>query len=159
MSSPALQPLGAPHHLGIVVPDIEAAMRAMEAVTGEWFLPAMSAGGVPVRTGSARSRVNLKVAFSVAGPMHIELLEAVPGTIWEPRPLAYLHHTGYWIARDRLAAASHALDTAGMPREACRWDDSGEPVGWAYHSWPTGGRIELVEEGRPPGLPGAKSAS
>ena len=145
--------LARPHHLGIVVADLSAAMSEMEAVVGGWYLPAMRTDGVPVRTAAGRAQVNLKVAFSLAGPMHIELLEAVAGTVWEPRDRAYLHHTGYWVAADRLASLSHSLQEAGMPREACRWADSGEPVGWAYHSWPGGGWIELVEEGRPPGLP------
>jgi hypothetical protein len=127
-------------------------MAAMEPVTGPWFISPMRPGGLQVRTAAGRAVVELRVAFTLAGPMHVELLQAVPGTVWELRERAYLHHTGYWVAADRLASLSHQLDAAGMAREAGRWDDSGEPVGWAYHSWPTGGRIELVEEGRPVGL-------
>ena len=130
-------------------------MSEMEPVTGPWFVSPMRSGGIQVRTAAGRAAVDLRVAFTRSGPMHIELLQGVPGTVWEPREKAYLHHTGYWVAADRLADLSQRLDDAGMAREACRWDDSGEPVGWAYHSWPAGGRIELVEEGRPVGLAGA----
>jgi hypothetical protein len=141
--------LGQPHHIGIVVPNLENAMGQMGPLVGDWHLISLPQDGVKVWTATGKKQVRLRAAQSVNGPMHVELLQSVVGSVWEPRDRAYIHHVGYWVPARDLVAISRGLDAAGMHREAGRWDESREPAGWAYHSWEGGGRIEIAEEGLP----------
>lgn len=143
--------LGQPHHAGLVVPDIHAAMEELADVGGGWVW-VTEGRRVTIRTASGRAACDLFVVYSRLGPTHLELIQGVAGTLWEPQPTAYLHHLGYWVPADQLAARSRACEALGLPREGTRWTDDGTVEGWAYHRWPGGFRIELVEWGRPPQL-------
>jgi len=145
-ATPALA--GTPSHLCLVVPDRERAITELVPVYGEFVRLAPREGGTHITVGGARMTVRLTVAWSLAGPVHLELIEALPGTVWQPRPTGYLHHLGYRV--DDLEAASARLVAAGMSVEVTRWQASGAPAGFAYHVLPGGLRVELAGEG-PPG--------
>jgi len=107
-------------------------------------------GGTHITTAAGRGTVHLSVAWTLAGPVHVELIEGLPGTVWEPRPTGYLHHLGYQV--DNLVAASEGLVAAGMQVEVTRWQESGRPLGFAYHTVPGGFRVELAEHASPVNL-------
>jgi hypothetical protein len=139
---------GAPSHLCLVVPDRERAIAELAPLVGDWVRLLPRAGGTHITTSSGRQTVRLTVAWTLSGPVHVELIEGLPGTVWEPRPTGYLHHVGYRV--DNLGASSGSLVAAGMTVEVTRWHVSGRPTGFAYHTTPGGFRVELAEEG-PPG--------
>ena len=73
----------------------------------------------------------------------LEIIQAVPGTLWEPAAGSGIHHLGYWS--DDVAADSAALEERGYALEA-----AGQV--WAYHRNPAGPRIELVNRVVQPGM-------
>ena len=56
---------------------------------------------------------DLHTSFSLDGPVHIELIEAAPGTIWDLGTGAAIHHVGLWT--DDVAAEAQRLIASGMP--------------------------------------------
>jgi hypothetical protein len=78
-------------------------------------------------------------AYSARGPHRIELVQAIPGTLWEvPRP-GRAHHLGYWS--DDVPAMSAALAARGLPL-AARADG---PAPIVMHRAPSGLYVELVD--------------
>jgi catechol 2,3-dioxygenase-like lactoylglutathione lyase family enzyme len=125
------------HHVGIVVPDLEAAMEEMSRLLGlDW---------TDVQTRPDGDRV-LRVAFSTSAP-RIELIQGNPGGIWTTDSGPRIDHMAFWI-KD-FEATSAAADDIGLQREAggtASWGGR-----WAYvRGAATGARVELCDErGRP----------
>jgi hypothetical protein len=139
--------LGTPTHVCLVVPDREQAIDELTPVVGEWVRLPPREGGTDITTSAGRTTVHLTVAWSKAGPVHIELIQSLPDTVWEPRRAGYLHHIGYRV--DDVAHASDQLVAAGMSVEVTRWQESGLPHGFAYHTVPGGLRVEISDHGPP----------
>lgn len=136
--------LGSPTHVGVVVRDLDRTMESMGAFAGGWQT------GPPhefeVRSGERRYAVSVERVFSTTGAVLVELIKAIPGSVWEPRESDYLHHFGYVVPRQEFALLSRELESLGAALEATRWHPSGEPVRWAYHRWPGGARLELIQD-------------
>ncbi len=140
--------LGQPHHVGLVVPDIEDAFRELAQVGGGWIT--IAAGRkIEIRMGHGKASCQLYAAYSRLGPTHIELIQSAEGTVWKAEPQGYIHHLGYWVPDGELQRRSREYEANGLPLEATRWTEDGAVSGWAYHRWPGGFRIELVEWGNP----------
>lgn len=144
---------GPPHHVGLVVPNLDEAMSDMANI-GDWVSlgirqPRVPEGDHGLRLIPETARVALKAAFSRAGPPHFELIEGVPGTIWSPADTAVLHHLAYWVPEERLDELSHDLEADGMALEVTRVNLAGTAVRAVYHRWRTGLRIELLSWGLP----------
>jgi hypothetical protein len=100
-------------HIGVVVPDLQAAMAAVSAVSALRWTPVVEAR-CRHRRPHRLDEFELRVAYSVGTAPHLELIEAIPGTIFEPSgELSRLHHFGLWI--DDIAAESARLENTGMP--------------------------------------------
>ncbi|HEY4887379.1 MAG TPA: VOC family protein [Candidatus Dormibacteraeota bacterium] len=145
-----LAAFGVPSHMCLVVPDRERAIAEMAPVFGEFVRTVPRAGGTHIISAAGRQTVRLSVAWTLSGPVHLELIESLPGTVWEPRAAGYLHHFGFQV--EDLARASDELVAAGMTIEVTRWQESGRPLGFAYQALPGGLRIELSEGGPPDNL-------
>ncbi|WP_197383388.1 VOC family protein [Mycolicibacterium mengxianglii] len=123
-------------HTGIVVADLDTALRDLTAVGGyRWTTPMTNT--IAVRIGDQVRDVEFRMSYSVQAP-HLELVQQIPGTLWMPSPGTAAHHLGYFV--DDVAATSSRLDAAGFAFEA------GTEV-FAYHNNPLGIRIELVQRG------------
>lgn len=159
MTAPSMPGL---FHTGIIVADLDAAMRDLGAALGlTWVEPLESSGPIHVRAGPALRRS--RVTYSVEGPHHIELIEQVDGTAWRAvRGGPLVHHLGFTVAD--VDAESARLEALGFSREAWQPDPDGAAARYAYHHNPHAGIfIELVgqaqraavqrwlETGRPPG--------
>lgn len=99
-------------HVGVVADDIDAAMRQMSADLGLTWK-----GGRPAMHdlcvyGEERS-IEMRIAHSVEGPPHVELIQAVPGTPWEAAS-AGMHHLCYWS--DDAAALCARFEAQGHRR-------------------------------------------
>ncbi|NKS56994.1 glyoxalase [Rhodococcus hoagii] len=133
--------LGKLHHVGIVVPDSEAAVQTLRRPL--W---------PPIRLlpeshyhcridGIAHSTVQ-RLGLSIDGPPHVELLREIPETsVWQPH--SGVHHLGFVV--DDLAAASAALARRGAPLWMGGLGDGRCPVGTAYHRDALGLTIELLD--------------
>lgn len=123
-------------HTGIVVADLDAAIRDLTTIGGyRWTTPMTNT--VTVRIGSEVRDVEFRMSYSVQAP-HLELVQEIPGTLWTPAPGTAAHHLGYFV--DDVAQTSRQLEAAGFAFEA------GTEV-FAYHNNPLGLRVELVQRG------------
>ena len=83
-------------HVGIRVPDIDAAMADVgkhAAVTWASVQDRSMSVWVP---GSGHSDLQLALTYSVEGPVHLELLQGPAGSIWDGNDAPGAHHFGYW---------------------------------------------------------------
>lgn len=134
-------------HVGIVVTDPEAVKAELTAVYGyEWTRQA----GAPMRLTlpSGDAVLEVRCAYSLQAP-RVEIIGAVPGTMWEPAGGSLIHHVGYWS--DDVAADAAALEQYGYECEALRRSDDGSPQ-FAFYRGPRGFRVELLTRAMQPSL-------
>ena len=99
-------------HVGYVVEDLADAMAQLtESLGTRWVdhfvdVRYRSDSGVTIEA-------RLHTSYSLDGPAHIELIEAVPNTVWELDSRSTLHHIGLWS--DDIPAEASVL-----PARACR---------------------------------------
>jgi hypothetical protein len=128
-------------HTGVVVDDLAAARDELGAELGvTWF-----EGGGEVRLCAADGTVRtVRAAYALSrqGPHHVELCQAVDGTLWTTTAPGHAHHVGYWTAD--VAAASGALVSRGMPLVATISFDDDSPPMCAYHRARSGLYVEIV---------------
>jgi catechol 2,3-dioxygenase-like lactoylglutathione lyase family enzyme len=140
------------YHVGLVVPDLEAAMHDYGELFGfEW-----ATVGPPrtqhVMVGGERRDAEIAVTYSTQGPPHLELIEERSGGVWAAE--SPLNHVGFW-APD-LADAVARLTNAGFPAEVhdagSDGDDHAGPTVFSYHPIAGGFWMELVGTGFQPQL-------
>ncbi|HLN17561.1 MAG TPA: VOC family protein [Acidimicrobiales bacterium] len=137
------------YHTGVVVADLDASLASMAALGGyRWMDP--FAVDAPVWTPDGATVLPLRFAYSL-DPPYLELVQSVPGTVWEGAPGNAVHHVGCWV--DDLAAASTGLTAEGRPMEVCGGADPSAPLAFAYHRGTDGIRIELVDRRLLPDFP------
>jgi hypothetical protein len=131
------------YHTGIVVHDLEKAKTEMSDQLGlTWGAQGESEQPVVLESGPAR--LTFGFAYSTQGPHRIELVQAIPGTLWEvPRP-GSAHHLGYWC--DDVPAMSAVLAARGLPLAArVGTGEPDGPVAIVMHRSPCGLYVELVD--------------
>ncbi len=82
------------------------------------------------------------MCYSVEAP-HLELIQEVPGSVWECNEHSNLHHIGFWS--DDLAADGATWPSSGCPLQLCGRPETEAPVSFAYHRNDLGVRIEIVD--------------
>lgn len=131
-------------HIGIVVEDLEKTSQELSHLFGHQWLPAIG-GPSAVTLPDGEKVLDLRCAYTAAEP-RLEIIERIPGTLWEP--VNGVHHIGYWS--DDVAADAAALEDHGYVHEATRHDD-GVPY-FAFYRSPAGLRVELLSRTAQPGL-------
>jgi catechol 2,3-dioxygenase-like lactoylglutathione lyase family enzyme len=95
-------------------------------------------------SGAGAHDVAMRVVHSVDLP-HVELVQAVAGTVFQPAPGNGWHHVAFWSPD--LGPDVAALERQGYTREAWgRGADDGLAF-FAYLVAPSGHRVELVNVG------------
>ncbi len=135
------------YHAGIVVDDFEGALGELTSLFGYRWCEEFRAE-VPVRLPGGETTLGLRFTYSVSTP-RLEIIQTVPGTVWEPVEGSGIHHLGYWS--EDVDADSAALARRGMTLEASGLAPDGTVL-WAYHRGPSGPRIELVRRSLAPVL-------
>jgi catechol 2,3-dioxygenase-like lactoylglutathione lyase family enzyme len=131
------------YHVGYVVQNLEDAMAQFgEAIGARWVDHHVHARYLDA--GGGIVDVDLHTSFTLDGPVHIELIEDAPGTIWQLGAGPAIHHIGLWT--DDVAAEAERLVASGMPVVAGGLDndDPAVPGYFSYHDNPQGGKVELV---------------
>lgn len=136
-----------PHHIGIVVADLDKAMSELTELLGLQWLPVVRSGhqslgphGAVIEDPAAAPLLTM----SRQGPPYLELLELVPGTIWShPGP----HHLGYWSADAHNDSARMTAQGFPVQAAAVTLDGDTEP-GVFYHRTSDALNLELVEMSR-----------
>lgn len=128
-------------HVGIVVPDLDAARTRLAELLGVQWGPVVE-GDIEIRDADGRDRVvPNRICYSTTPP-YLELIQEVPGTPWVCNEHSNLHHIGYFS--DDLVADSGHLRAAACPMEMLDGHGDAPPAIWTYHRDPLGVRIELV---------------
>ena len=126
------------YHVGIVVDDLLATLRWFTKVAGyEWCEE--YAGDQVVETPEGEVTIPLRFAYSMNEP-RLEVLQAVPGTLWTPSDSG-IHHLGYWS--DDVNRDVEALVATGLDVEAKAPLPDGSAL-WAYCKAVAGPRVEVV---------------
>jgi hypothetical protein len=104
-------------HIGVIVADLERGMTEWaEALGVGWRSP--FSGVSEIHRDGAVTLMPISAVYSVAGPVHVELIPLASGTLWD---VLGFHHVGYWsddvaVDIERLVAKGAALE-AQMRRE------------------------------------------
>lgn len=126
------------YHCGLVVEDFDAEMALLTDVVGHRWTETIEVEQTVEIDGRVET-VPLRLAFSLSEP-RLELVEAVPNTLWTPSTSG-LHHLGYWS--DDIDDDITALRGSHFVVEGRGLTPEGETL-WAYCKGPIGPRIELV---------------
>lgn len=132
-------------HVGIIVEHLETARQRMTELFGITWGPIQRYPATENRDGDGNDvTLPSAICYSVGEPS-IELIEEVPGTVWERNPHSNLHHIGFWT--EDLAGESGGLTGAGCPLQLCgRFGDTA-PAFFAYHHLPELGiRVEVLDQ-------------
>ncbi len=133
------------YHIGVVVEEIEEAMRQVAEQIGVTWAPRRTAS-VTVREGPGVAPIALEVVYSRNGPPFIELIEGKGSGVWSAAGGSRLHHLGIYV--DDLVAETARLTRLGMTPEALGVGanpDDLAPSLFSYMNSPFGIRIELVD--------------
>lgn len=129
------------YHVGFVVPDLDEAIATLEPALGVHFTEPMELAGLSVENRNGPAEVALRLVYS-ARPVHVELIESAPGSLWDFDDRARGHHLGVWA--DDVAAEADRLDALGLRRTWWAAGADGRTV-FSYHETPYGFFIELVD--------------
>ena len=114
-------------HIGVIVDDLDAALMELTEMFGyEWCPPL--AVQTPVVLADGEMMLDLRFTYSVTTP-RVEVVQAIPGTLWVPAIGSGIHHAGYWsddLTADSRAARSTRLSDRGQRGPSRR--DSGVGV-------------------------------
>ena len=129
-------------HIGIVVPDLDAARARLADLLGVEWGPIVETA-LEVRGADGVDAVVLnRMCYSTAPP-YIELVQEQPGSPWVCNPHSNLHHIGFFS--DAVAADSEGLTRARCPLELAGRTGDAAPTRFTYHRDALGVRIELVD--------------
>jgi hypothetical protein len=123
----------------MVVRDIAEARKHLEELVGVVWGPIMDFDA-DFRDADGKPAVYpLRLCYSTAAP-YLELIEELPGTVWECNEYSNIHHIGFWC--DDFAADSETWTQSKCPFVLGPWQDGELCAG--YHDDPLGVRLELV---------------
>jgi hypothetical protein len=128
-------------HTGIVVDDLDAAKDELGSTLGVTWRE----GGADVRLTDADGVRTVRTAYvlSVEGPHHVELVQAIEGTIWTAASPGHAHHFGYWV--DDVETTAAALANVGSEQVASIAIKDGRPPMCTYHRSRNGLFLEIVD--------------
>jgi catechol 2,3-dioxygenase-like lactoylglutathione lyase family enzyme len=129
-------------HIGIRVPDIDQAMAEIGAAMGVTWASVQDREMSVWLPDHGPASMRLALTYSVEGPVHLELLQGPPGSIWDGADAPGAHHFGVWSddvggETRRLLAAGWTLELAAAAPE----DGFGR---FSYVRSPTGFLLEPV---------------
>ena len=140
--------LGRLYHVGIVVPDVEAAKGHLSELLGIEWGPIVHTDAYDVRDGHGNDLVVPNTLCYSTGPPHLELVQEVPGSVWVCNEHSNLHHIGVWT--DALPTDSARYSELRCPLQLCGHEGDDAPMQFAYHFDPLGVRVELVDAAMKP---------
>lgn len=131
-----------PFHFGIVTNDLGASMRHLSQSLGvTWTEP--GSGGVLFHGVDGRPQPQPVSCISREGPIHLDLIQGAPDTIWAAPYGPRLHHFAYWT--DDLVGDIERLAADGWRLELTKPDGAGHPTVFAYLVRADGFRVELID--------------
>ena len=130
------------HHIAFVAADLQRGMEEVGEVYGvSWTTPRRLE--LPVRDSRGDRTLALSVVYSQQGPLFLEVLEAVPDSVWALTPGSRLHHIGVHV--EDVEAEIERLEGLGQALEAGGLGPDGRLNSWAYLSSPQALRVEIMD--------------
>jgi catechol 2,3-dioxygenase-like lactoylglutathione lyase family enzyme len=136
-----LGPASNVYHVGFVVPDLDAAIASVGEALRLTFTEPIEMPGVQLFTPAGPAEAALRLCYS-SRPIHVELIQSVPGTLWDSDDALRGHHLGVWA--DDVEAEGARLEALGMPPVWWGVGGDGRRV-FSYHSTGLGFYVELVD--------------
>lgn len=99
------------YHHGILVADLDAAMEELGVTMGASWCTPVEAPQQVWMPDRGEVTLPLRFTYSAQGPVHLELVQGAPGTIWDGVAHPGLHHMGMWC--DDVASSTRALLDVG----------------------------------------------
>jgi catechol 2,3-dioxygenase-like lactoylglutathione lyase family enzyme len=130
------------YHVGVRVPDLEAAMTELGKGLGVTWAKVVERDQPVWTPEDGAYAIPLRFTYSCEGPQHIELLQGARGSLWDGADLPGLHHMGAWI--DDVAAETDRLIAAGWTLEMAQKSPEDGYGSMTYVRSPTGFRFEPV---------------
>ncbi|MFE4594557.1 VOC family protein [Streptomyces laurentii] len=134
---------GALFHTGLVVENLESAMKTLSELAGYHWTSVMELQVTARTPGGTQPAVAQRFVLSVEEP-RLELVEAIPGTVWVSDGTNGAHHVGYWADDERIEETSAALVDLGLDIEASNDFEADGKLMWVYHRGLGGIRVELL---------------
>jgi catechol 2,3-dioxygenase-like lactoylglutathione lyase family enzyme len=128
------------YHVGVVVPDVRAAMAQYSAALG-FTWSRIGDSRLDVLVDGRRQEARIAATYSLEGPPYLELVEELSGGVWATQALG-LQHVGFWV--DDLEGAVTRFDDAGLPGRVRHLPAEGQPPLFSYHDGGAGLWWELV---------------
>lgn len=128
------------YHVGLVVPDVGAAMTRYSDVLGFTWSP-VGDSSFDVLVDGRQREARVAATYSMEGPPYLELVEELSGGVWAIAALG-LQHVGFWA--DDLEGAITRFDAAGLPGRVRHVPKEGQPTMFSYHDGGAGLWWELV---------------
>jgi catechol 2,3-dioxygenase-like lactoylglutathione lyase family enzyme len=136
------------YHHGVRVPDLDQAMAELGSdLNLEWCSVQETVQTIWTPDSGVHD-VPLRFTYSGQGPVHLELLEGAPGSLWDGRENPGLHHLGLWCD-DVRGATANALDK-GWTVVMSQAEPSKNYGAFVYLRPPSGLIVELVWSGLKP---------
>ena len=130
------------YHVGTRVPDIERAMFEMGSTLGLSWCSVQEREQTVWLPDSGVQEIPLKFTYSDEGPLHVELLEGAPGSIWDGRVSPGAHHLGVWS--DDVRGETESLIGAGWKLLMAQASPDDGYGAFTYVQPPSGLIVELV---------------
>jgi hypothetical protein len=136
-------------HVAQIVPVLTDAMEHYTDAFGLEWAPVMRSEAA-VRSGTGElSTAHIELTWSLTGPVHVELIQESPGSVWDRTRGHPIHHLAYWVADLDQEAAR--LQASGFHLEATR-DGPCALNGFGYFIGLEGLRVEPKPESTRPAL-------
>lgn len=128
------------YHVGVVVPDVRAAMERYTAALGFTWTEVGDSRFDCVVDGRRREAC-VAATYSRQGPPYLEIVQDLSGGVFSETG-AGLNHVGFWV--DDLAGEIRRLEAAGLPAVLRQVATEQRPESFSYHGDGTGLWWELV---------------
>ncbi len=130
------------HHIAFVAADLHRGMEEVGEVYGvTWTTPRHL--DLNVRDANGDRPIKLSVVYSQQGPLFLEVLQAVPDSVWALTPGSQLHHIGVHV--EDVNAEIERLEGLGQALEAAGVGPDGRTGSWAYLQSPQAMRVEIMD--------------
>ena len=132
-------------HVGIRVPDLEAAMEELGGSLGVTWSETRENPTQSLWTPTdGLQEIHLRYTYSAEGPQHIELLQGTAGSFWDGNDRSGAHHVGVWV--DDVDGETEQLMATGWTLVGAQNDPAGD-AGYGMFTYlqpPSGLIVELV---------------
>ena len=130
------------YHVGVRVPDLEAAMAELQSELGITWAGVIERDQPAWTPQEGSFTTPLRFTYSCEGPQHVELLQGAPGSLWDGTIAPGVHHHGVWV--DDVAAETERLVAAGWTLEMAQKAPADGYGAMTYVRSPNGFLLEPV---------------